>query len=565
MTIFSFLLVSTSALLLAACTPVEEVPDSNRAVFNWFEYEGKDAVFDAPLAEGQFQNPILAGFYPDPSITRAGDDFYLVTSSFSFYPGVPIFHSTDLVNWRQLGHVLTRPEQLELHGAGVSRGIFAPTIRYHDGTFYMITTLIDTGGNFLVMAENPSGPWSDPVWLPEIQGIDPDIFFDDDGRVYIAHNGEPEGEPLYDGHRAIWLWEYNPETQSVIKDSGRVIVNGGVDISQHPVWIEAPHIFKKDGWYYLSCAEGGTAINHSQVIFRTRSLEEAFIPYENNPILTQRDLAADRPNPITTTGHADMIQTPAGEWWAVFLGVRTYDQTLFNTGRETFLLPVTWKDEWPHILPPGEQVPYRLTKPANLPATSNADVLTGNFIWRDSFDGDELSPRWNLLRTGDKIWYSFTEEPGAMSLTPLPVSLSDFAQPALLAHRQQHTKFEAATELELPLGESYSAGLTVFQNETYHYYFSVTRTGENHRLSLERARDSQPEIIESRVLDANADKLVLGTEGDAGNISFYYRVDSGERHYLTRKLDARMLSTEVAGGFVGTYIGIHARQEETVK
>jgi alpha-N-arabinofuranosidase len=226
--------------------------------FDWFEYTGRDEVFEQPIDASQYRNPVVAGFFPDPSIVRRGDDYYMVHSSFAYTPGVPVLHSDNLVDWRIIGHALDRRAQVDMRGQGISRGIFAPTIRYHDGLFYVITTLIDRGGNFLVTTTDPAGPWSDPVWLPEIEGIDPDIFFDDDGRVYIAHNGPPEGAPLYEGHRAIWLWQYDPEARKVVPDSGRVIVNGGVDLAAEPIWIEAPHIFRVDDWYYLVCAEGGT-------------------------------------------------------------------------------------------------------------------------------------------------------------------------------------------------------------------------------------------------------------------------------------------------------------------
>ncbi|HET9055110.1 MAG TPA: glycoside hydrolase family 43 protein, partial [Cyclobacteriaceae bacterium] len=297
----------------------------NYAEFRWFEYTGGDAIFAGELKKDHYYNPVIAGYYPDPSVVRVKDDYYLVNSSFAYFPGLPIFHSKDLVNWRQIGHAFSRRSQLTFEkGQNMSHGIFAPTIRYHDGLFYIITTDVYGIGNFYITAKNPAGPWSDPVILPEIGGIDPDLFFDDDGRVYIAHNEGPEGEPLYDGHRAIWLWEFDLNNKNVLKNSGRVIVNGGVDISKKPIWIEGPHLYKVNDWYYLSCAEGGTSEDHSQVIFRTKNLAESFVPYEKNPILTQRDLSPARANPVTSTGHADVVQTQNGEWWAVFLGIRPY-------------------------------------------------------------------------------------------------------------------------------------------------------------------------------------------------------------------------------------------------
>lgn len=238
--------------------------------FDWFEYTGRDAVFEQPLPPGSYRNPILPGFYPDPSVTRAGDKYYLVNSTFAYFPGIPIFESTDLVHWTQIGHVIDRASQLRFDGLGISRGVFAPTIAYHDGTFYVLNTAVDSGGNYLVTSKDPRGPWSDPIWLPEIDGIDPSIFFDADGRAYILNNGPPEGVPQYDGHRAIWIQEYDVEKQALVGPR-KVVLDGGVDPSTQPIWIEGPHLYLIDGTYYLMCAEGGTGPNHSEVILRGRS------------------------------------------------------------------------------------------------------------------------------------------------------------------------------------------------------------------------------------------------------------------------------------------------------
>ena len=532
---------------------------SNSVDFHQFTYEGNDVVFAKAPALGQFQNPILAGFYPDPSITRAGDDYYLVNSSFSYSPGVPIFQSKDLVNWKSLGHVLVTPKQLPLYKQQTSRGIYAPTIRYHKGTFYLITTLIDVRGNFIVTATNPAGPWSDPILLPEVGGIDPDIFFDDDGRAYIAHNNTPIGEPLYDGHRAIWLWEFNLETKKVVKNSGRIIVNGGTDLTKKPIWIEAPHIYKINGWYYLLCAEGGTAYEHSEVVFRTKDLTKPFEPYKNNPILTQRDLNINRPHPITTAGHADLIQTKEGEWWAVFLATRAYDKTAYNTGRETFLLPVTWKDEWPIILEPNKEIPYQLQAPKTHLTTANAEPMTGNFIWQDDFIATKLQNSWVSLRTSASPFYAVKNN--RLTLKALPTHLNELEQPAFLGRRQQHTRFKASATMELPK-EKMSAGIVAFQNETAHYYFGVIKTNGQYQLFIEQANKAEPKVIFTIAPTNIASPMTLVMEGDAGKISFYYNNKQGQREPVLENADAKILSTEVAGGFVGTLLGVHARAEK---
>ena len=240
--------------------------------------------------------------------------------------------------------MLDRPSQLALDSAGISRGIFAPAIRYHAGTFYMITTIADRGGNFIVTAKNPAGPWSGShlaAGAQRFDGIDPSFFFDDDGKAYVVNNGPPIGTPLYDGHRAIWIQEFDVATKKMVGPRS-MIVNGGVDLSKKPIWIEAPHIFKRNGMYYLICAEGGTADQHSEVVFRSDSPRGPYMPGPVNPILTQRHLDPNRAFPITSTGHADFVETQNGDWWAVFLGTRPYGDNLYNTGRETFLLPVHW-------------------------------------------------------------------------------------------------------------------------------------------------------------------------------------------------------------------------------
>jgi alpha-N-arabinofuranosidase len=432
------------AMSCHAGRPPEPVSTSNPR-FDWFEYRGDDSVYKLNRAgPNDYYNPILAGFYPDPTIIRVGDDYYVATSSFAYFPGVPIFHSKDLVNWTQIGHILDRPSQLNVDSAGVSRGIFAPALSYHDGTFYMITTLIDRGGNFYVTAKNPAGPWSDPVWLSSIDGIDPSFFFDDDGKSYILNNGPPVGEALYDGHRAIWIQQYDFGTKTLVGPRS-VIVNGGVDLTKRPIWIEAPHIFKRDGTYYLICAEGGTADQHSEVVFRSQSVMGPYVPYSANPILTQRHLDAARPFPIETTGHADFVATPNGDWWAVFLGTRNYGRDLWNTGRETFLLPVTWVDGWPTILTGQATVPYVHARP-NLSRQAAAAVPhSGNFSVRDEFDAPALAPYWEMLRTPRERWYDLTSVRGSLTLRARPESLSGRGQPSFLGRRQQHGSATAST------------------------------------------------------------------------------------------------------------------------
>jgi xylan 1,4-beta-xylosidase len=528
--------------------------------FHSFQYRGEDAFSAALSTARQYSNPILAGFYPDPSVLRVGEDYYLVNSSFAWYPGVPIFHSRDLVNWTQIGSVLTRPDQLQLDGARVSEGVFAPTLRFHEGRFYMITTNISGIGNFYVTATNPAGPWSEPIKLPEINGIDPSFFFDDDGRAYIVHNGPPPGDkPLYSGHRAIWLFPFD-EKAGKVSGPGRIIVNGGTDLSKQPIWIEGPHLLEHGGFYYLIAAEGGTGEQHSEVVFRSQAVAGPYEPYKRNPILTQRSLPDSRPRPITSTGHADFVETQNGEWWAVFLGCEPYQDGFYNTGRETFLMPVKWVDGWPVILQQDQAVP-RVGKMPTLPSSSPPVIPThGSFDWADDFDEQELPYVFNLLRTPGTRWWDLAERPGSLLIQPRTEDLDSKHNPSLIAHRQQHANFSASVELQFSAQDMPSdAGLVAFQNETHSYFLGVRVDQRQHRnLFLEKRNDSVSQVT-SVEIPQGADRITLKIEGKGVRYRFYDQLPGGAWQPVGGDQDGAILSTKVAGGFVGTYIGMFAR------
>ena len=553
-----------AAILALGCSQVSAAPIAGSdPVFEWFEYAGNDSVYNTlKKTNDQYWNPILAGFYPDPSIARAGDDYYLVTSSFAYFPGVPIFRSKDLVNWTQIGHVLDRPSQLKLDSLGISRGIFAPSISYHDGTFYMITTVADAGGNFIVTATNPAGPWSDPIWLRTVDGIDPSLFFDDDGKIYIINNGPPVGQPLYNGHRAIWIQQWDKATNTMI---GRrdVIVNGGVDLAKKPIWIEAPHIIKVDGTYYLICAEGGTGDQHSEVVFRSKSVFGPWVPYEKNPILTQRHLNnTPRPFPISTTGHADFVQTPKGEWWAVFLGARPYGPDMYNTGRETFLLPVEWKNGWPHILEGPGTVPYAVKRPDLPRQPETKPALSGNFTDRDEFDARDLRYQWVMIRTPRERWYDLAS--GALTMRARPQKLGERGQPSFIGRRQQHTTASASVAMRYtPAADGDKAGIVAFQNDSHFYFLGVGRDGEAATIRLERAviggTPGATEVVASAPYTAPRDGVVyLKIQARAGQYDFAYGARAGEWTMLAKDVDGTILSTKKAGGFVGSLFGLYA-------
>ncbi len=545
----------------ASTAAVEAPATAAPVLFDWFEYTGRDRAFETPLPEGHFRNPILAGFHSDPSIVAARGKFYMVHSTFTYFPGIPVFESEDLVHWTQVGSAIHRPGQLDFDGLGLSRGVFAPTIEYRNGTFYVVNTSVDAGGNFIVTATDPAGPWSDPVWLPGIGGIDPSLFFDDDGRAYILNNDEPEVPVRYDGHRAIWLQAIDIDT---LKPFGprKVLIDGGVKPEDNPIWIEGPHIYKVDGWYVLSNAEGGTGPQHSQVVLRSRDVWGPYIPYEHNPILTQRDLPPDRDLPITNAGHVDMVEGPDGSWWAVFLASRNYDVRQYNTGRETFLLPVTWKDGWPTILPLGETIPYTLPAPSWMARPADQAPMSGNFTRRDEFDAPALEREWMYVRVPKRDWTDLASHPGQLAIHPLREGLDTLGNPSFIGRRQQHLVFEASTALAPP-AQGVAAGLAAFQSGNHWYVVGVRRDADDAlQLFVERAKgEGAPvEVLATRTVPA-ADALRLRIAGDEGEIAFAFAADDGDWQPLLEGADATMLSTDDAGGFVGVTLGPYARDE----
>ncbi|MCL1943881.1 MAG: glycoside hydrolase family 43 protein [Candidatus Azobacteroides sp.] len=539
---------------VTSCRPEKEPT----ACFNFFEYRGNDQIFNSKIdSEKQYFNPILCGFYPDPSICRKNKDYYLVNSSFAFYPGIPIFTSKDLVNWEQIGHVLDRPSQLKLDSIRISGGIYAPDISYnkHNDTFYVITTCVDGIGNFVVKTKDPRAGWSDPILLPEVGGIDPSLFFDDDGKAYIVNNDAPEGPPEWDGHRAIWIHQYDVDTDKTFGKS-KVIVDGGVDKSTRPVWIEGPHLYKRNGKYLLIAAEGGTSINHSEVAFLSDSVFGPYIPSDKNPILTQRNLLEDRKNKITSVGHADIIEDADGKTWAVFLGCRPYEKNLYNTGRETFLLPVEMHDNIPVILPKGEQVPLIVEK-ENTPSEKN--TFNGNFTWRDNFDRTDLNMRWLMIRTPRSRWYDIVD--GQLNLQALPTSISEKSQPAFLGFRQQHTTFEAITELTFtPRSNRDIAGLACFQNEGYHIVFGKTRENGKDVLVVDRTEKGIKHTSTVEIPDNYREVPIKLKITGAGKFYGFYVAYPPESKWqpVVENIDGSNLSTDKAGGFTGMVIGPYA-------
>jgi alpha-N-arabinofuranosidase len=418
---------------------------------------------------------------------------------------------------------------------------------------------VDCGGNFVITAKNAAGPWSDPVWIKDVPGIDPSLFVDDDGTAWLMNNAAPAGPVLYEGHRAIWIRRFDLKT---LKTAGpaTMIVDGGVDISQKPIWAEGPHIFKRDGRYYLITAEGGTALNHSQVVYRGDRPDGPWTAYPR-PILTQRDLDPMRQYAVTSAGHADFVETQNGEWWATFLAIRPYGDDLYNTGRETFLLPVHWRDGWPIITAPGQAVAPVVHYP-DLPREKPPAIpSSGNFVLREEFDGKALAPYWMTPRVPKSAWHHLRG--GTLQLTPRSARIGEKLQPSFVARRQQHIAMTAATSLSFaaPMPGD-KAGLAVYQDDAHYYFIGIVNDGGRRMLRVERragAGDPVDGVVLASValVDATA-QVQIRARG--GRYDFSYRTGAGQGDWTPLLLDAdgTILSTKVAGGFVGAMIGLYA-------
>ncbi|MGD9930219.1 MAG: glycoside hydrolase family 43 protein [Mangrovibacterium sp.] len=542
--------------------------NKNAPVFTQAVYQGDDQVYkDNPLKADEFYNPILQGCYPDPAITRKGNDYYLVSSSFAMFPGVPIFHSNDLVNWKQVGHVLDRTSQLKVHDTGISAGVYAPAIKYNplNDTFYMITTqFAGDFGNIVVKTKDPFQGWSDPYKL-QFEGIDPSLFFDDNGKAYVVHNDAPApGKELYNGHRVIKIWDYDLENDQVIAGTDKIIVDGGVDLSKKPIWIEAPHIYKKNGKYYLMCAEGGTGGWHSEVIFISDDPRGPYKPAPSNPILTQRHFPQDRANKVDWAGHADLVEGPDGKYYGVFLAIRPNEKDQVNTGRETFILPVDWSGEFPVFENGLVPMEPKLKMPQGVENKTGQDGFfpNGNFTFTENFDSEKLDYRWIGLRGPREEFISITKK--GLQIQPFAVNIKEVKPTSTLFHRQQHKIFSFETTLNYkPASEKDLAGIVTLQNEHSNYVFGITKKGNEYYLLLERnekprrSRQVESKIVASTVIDIK-NPVHLKVQANGNDYEFSYSTNGTDFVNLGGTVSGDILSTNVAGGFTGCLLGLYA-------
>ncbi len=509
---------------------------------------GQSNVLNAQMTEKGFQNPVIPGYYPDPSVCRVGDDFYLVTSSFQYFPGVPVFHSKDLIHWEQIGNVLDRPSQVDLSKGGASSGIFAPTIRYHEGKYYMITTNINMmfmgkAGNFIVTADNPAGPWSDPVFIEGVMGIDPSLYWEN-GKMFL----------VWSAMNHIGFVELDSQTYQMIGEP-KNIWDGDGDSSP-----EGPHLYKKDGYYYLLIAEGGTEMGHKVNIARSNNIDGPYTSNPSNPILTQK--RKDSVSSILQgTGHPDLIQAADGSWWMVYLGFRdTVGKQHHLLGRETCLAPVRWDENaWPVVNGKGwvdVDMSHVQTLPqVLLPQASNKVDFIG---------GKKLGFEW--IYTNNPVQDNYSYANNQLLLKATSVKLDDPTRtPTFVARRQTDVNCVVTTSMTMKNAKAGDrVGLTVYMESRGHYDVALIGAPDgSQQIELSYRLGELKHVAKTVKLNSKS-AVQFRIDVTNSHYAFSYSTD-GKKFLPLAKMDSFFLSTETMGGFTGILFGWFAEGEAGTK
>ena len=524
-------------------------------------------------SQDTFINPIINGGYPDPSIVRVENDFYIVNSSFEYFPALPIHHSKDLVNWELIGYGIDRPSQgtgkVNLYDVQQQGGIHAPSIRYHDGLFYIVTTNVYSPVdkskptemvNFILTAKNPAGPWSDPHVIEGAPGIDPDIFFDDNGKVWFVGTHDT-GNPNKNGIGEIWIQELD-------------LNNWKLKGQRHSIWrgacggccVEGPHIYKQYGRYYLMVAEGGTSYNHAVMIASSKNIEGPYDSNPKNPILTSRHLSNN--NWVHSTGHADLVQLKDNRWYMVSLGIRNEMDSTSNMGRETHLMPVVWEEAWDNWVEveKGRWEPVIIKWPVVAPNTGKVERNTSipflekkqniNYSFYDDFTSSKLDLQWNFRRVPRENTYELNSKNKTLKLNLSPESFELRSQYNLMGFRQKETEFEYSSSMNFKPKKNFSeAGLSIFSQDDNYINFTVKKHNNKTLLNLSvKPRDQKLDIIKSIPLKYN-ENIILKILSKDNKYIYYYSLDDGNSFDVFTETAANLV---LCKGYIGTNLGLYA-------
>lgn len=494
------------------------------------------------LIQGQeppttYQNPVLPGYHPDPSICRVGDDYYLVNSTFIWYPGIPIYHSKDLINWKIIGHGIHRPDQINLDGLVDNYGIFAVTIRHHEGTFYLITTCVQCGMNFYLTSTDPSGPWSDPIWLEEAPGIDPSLMWDDDGICYYTgHTQMPN--PRYPGDKGIWNQELDL-TQQKLVGPRKILTRGH---AHNALWTEGPHLYKIDGKYLLLVSEGGTDRYHAITVHHSDSVWGPYQTDPINPVITHRHLGEKYW--LQATGHGDLVQTQNGEWWCVMLGKRLVDGEV-PLGRETFMAQVEFQDGTP-IFNPGHGVVLKEQVRPDLPWSPFEPQPA-----RDGFEGDKLDLKWCTMRVPKEQFYEVND--GKVNLYLRPLTADSLVNSSLLVQRIEHHQFNAITKLHFKTKrENEQAGLIIYRTNENHYLLMKER---NDLVLIKKFQGEKSEIAR---VPYDEETVYLKAKGNNLDVKFSFGESPDQFKPIGQTQSLVVISEGYGNKFNGPGIGMYA-------
>jgi alpha-N-arabinofuranosidase len=480
-----------------------------------------------------FQNPVIRGYYPDPSVCKVNGKYYLVASSFQFFPGVPLFESEDIINWKQIGFCLTGESQLPLDNVGSSGGIYAPTLRYNDGAFYMVTTNVGHkhGGNFYVKTSDIYGKtsqWSQPVFVDQ-GGIDPSLYFEN-GKTYFMSNGVDDK-----GKNAILQCEIDIATGKKLTES-RVIWHGAGGR-----YLEAPHLYKIGNYYYLMAAEGGTEYGHMVVYARSDDLWGPFTLYSGNPVLTNRNLGGYQ---LQGIGHGDLIEDENGNWWMFTLGFRQIDKwmTYHHLGREVCLMPVTFKDGW---FTAGDG-----TVPLNIDTDLICKDVEQQIQFSFTFENTQLGD-WQFLRRFNKDNFIFEKNYVKIKSTEHTLD-TQAGMPSFICLHQKEFNMELLCSVKIDGGE---AGISVYMDENHHYDLALVKNGETYRVILKlNIGDIK---YEKAAVSVSCNEVLLKIVSDAMNYKFF--CIEGGKETMLGTAQTKYLSSEVAGGFTGVVLGLYSQ------
>jgi len=478
----------------------------------------------------KYNNPIIKGFYPDPSVCKVEDNYYLVCSSMQYFPGVPLFESKDLINWKQIGHCLTRKSQIQLDNVNSSGGVFAPTIRYNNGRFYMTTTNDTTHQNFYVWTDDIYSEWSEPIYV-EQGGIDPSLYFEDD-KTYFMSNGADDN-----GIGGIVQCEIDIETGRKLTPSRTIWKGTGGR------FLEGPHMYKIDGRYYLIAAEGGTEFGHMVTYARGDSPYGAFEACPYNPVLTNRNLGGYE---IQAVGHGDLIKDNIGNWWLFHLGFRQIGkwEAYHHLGREVFLTPVTFgEDGWFTAGHNGTTIKCFDTNRIHNSVIQNEKKCY-------TFENTQWDKDWCYLRFPHIENYLL--EKNKLKLKGTEVNLDKADSPTFIGLRQKD--FNAAISCDICIIDG-EAGITLYMDENQHYDLAI-RKFENGYEVIERLNIGDIKSVVKAVDLKNTNNASLAIHATNDCYSFFVKTEEKEIHLGTAK--TKYLSSEVAGGFTGVIIGLYA-------